>query len=373
MVGGGQPLEVRAHRRLAEHEPDPRRRRSVRPYAGRVVAQGDQTADGPLSPRTAVAVPSPRLRRSSPSRAWTGPSAPPSSRWMNPRTLRNASSKASHGLRSRHWAAPTAADVAAGDRAGRRPRPAGSPGGWRAGSRGAGRGAGRPGPARPGGRSRSARGSRRGPTSWRGVWRSSSSSGQARARRSTSGNRARSMARIATAPASVVARTQVVGVERRLALLGPAALVAADRAAVVPGRPVARAPATPSSSSDRPHDLVDDERPAAGRAARREQVADGHLEARCRRAARRPCPGTPRRGGGRPAAAARPRRASGSAGSTRARRRGAGGRRAARATQPPRPNRSATTSPGPVWSSIRAATQRRRRGAARVRSKTGSE
>ena len=45
---------------------------------------------------------------------------------------------------------------------------------------------------------------------------------------------------------------------------------------------------------------------------------------------------------------------------------------AARATQPPRPNRSATTSPGPVWSSIRAATSAGG-GAGASRSKTGSE
>ena len=61
--------------------------------------------DGLESARTAVAVPSPRLRRSSPRRAWSGPSAPPSSRWTKPRTSRTASSNASHGLRSRHWVA----------------------------------------------------------------------------------------------------------------------------------------------------------------------------------------------------------------------------------------------------------------------------
>ena len=45
---------------------------------------------------------------------------------------------------------------------------------------------------------------------------------------------------------------------------------------------------------------------------------------------------------------------------------------AARATQPPRPNRSATTSPGPVCCSIRAATTAGG-GAGEIRSKTGSE
>ena len=72
---------------------------------------------------------------------------------------------------------------------------------------------------------------------------------------------------------------QVIGIERRLALLGTAALVAADRAAVVPGDrscPAGHA----GLVVDRPDDLVDDERPAARRAARREQVADRHLEAR---------------------------------------------------------------------------------------------
>ena len=72
---------------------------------------------------------------------------------------------------------------------------------------------------------------------------------------------------------------QVVGVERRLALLGPAALVAADRAAVVPAD---RSHPTGDAHVvvDRPDDLVGDEHPVARRAARREQVADRDLEAR---------------------------------------------------------------------------------------------
>ena len=78
--------------------------------------------------------------------------------------------------------------------------------------------------------------------------------------------------------------SQVVGVERRLALLRATALVAADRAAVVPGRRPGP-PGDPRLVVDRPGDLVDDERPAAGRAAGREQVADRDLETR--RAARR--------------------------------------------------------------------------------------
>ena len=78
--------------------------------------------------------------------------------------------------------------------------------------------------------------------------------------------------------------TQVVGVERRLALLRATALVAADRAAVVPGRRPCPS-GDPRLVVDRPGDLVDDERPAAGRAAGREQVADRDLETRC--AARR--------------------------------------------------------------------------------------
>ena len=167
---------------------------------------------------------------------------------MKPRTPRNASSKASHGLRSRHCAAARRPDVAARDpeRHGRpaRMRRGGSPAGWR----GAGRAAGPPGPAPRAGRSRSARGSRRGrraggACAGRAARRASSGAP------ATSGKRARSMvAHRRRPPASADGPRQVVRVERRLALLRPAALVAADRAAVVAGdRP--RRPAVPSSSS----------------------------------------------------------------------------------------------------------------------------
>ncbi len=72
---------------------------------------------------------------------------------------------------------------------------------------------------------------------------------------------------------------QVVGVERRLALFGAAPLVAADRAPVVPGD---RSGATgdPRIVVHRPDDLVGDEHPVACRAAGRELVADRDLEAR---------------------------------------------------------------------------------------------
>ena len=56
--------------------------------------------------RTTDDGPSTRLRRSSPSRAGTGPQAPLSSRWTKPRTIRTPSSNASHGFRSRHCAVP---------------------------------------------------------------------------------------------------------------------------------------------------------------------------------------------------------------------------------------------------------------------------
>ena len=116
-----------------------------------------------------------------------------------------------------------------------------------------------------------------------------------------------------------------------------------------------------SATSIRPH--------VAQRVANRSPIDTLRLRLATRRAPT--CPGTRRRGGGRPAVAARPRRASGSAGvdsmETARRWRST----AARATQPPRPARSATTSPGPVWASMRAAS-RPRRGAGASRSKTGS-
>ena len=112
----------------------------------------------------------------------------------------------------------------------------------------------------------------------------------------------------------------------------------------------------------RPDEPVGDEHPATRRAAGREQVADRDLQAGFAPRATRPGPGTRRRGAGRPAAGARPRPASGSAASTRSTPRGAGGRCAARATQPPRPARSATTSPGPVCASMRLDEEARRRG-----------
>ena len=67
----------------------------------------------------------------------------------------------------------------------------------------------------------------------------------------------------------------VVGFERGLALFRAAPLVAADRAAVV-AQDRARRPVVVG----RPRELVGDEHPATGRAAGREQVADRHLEAR---------------------------------------------------------------------------------------------
>jgi hypothetical protein len=45
-----------------------------------------RTADGLATASTAVAEPSARAWRSSPRRAWSGPSAPPSRRWTKPRT-----------------------------------------------------------------------------------------------------------------------------------------------------------------------------------------------------------------------------------------------------------------------------------------------
>ena len=83
-----------------------RRRPGPDPPASEASQPSDRAAEGPAIPRTAVAVPSTRLRRSDPIRAWTDPSEPPSRRWMKPRTMRMPSSNAIHGFRSRHWPPP---------------------------------------------------------------------------------------------------------------------------------------------------------------------------------------------------------------------------------------------------------------------------
>ena len=196
---------------------------------------------------------------------------------MNPRTPRNASSKASHGLRSRNWIPlcgrtwPDETRTLAA-----RPGPVARRLAGRIEWSRASRSAARTGAARRSASIRSRIAPR--PTSWRGVCRSSSSSGSVSAP-SMPGNRERSGGAHRVGPDIGRHAPQVVGIERRLALLRAAALVAADRAAVVPGD--RSCPARHAGLVvDRPDDLVDDERPAARRAARREQVADRHLEAR---------------------------------------------------------------------------------------------
>ena len=70
----------------------------------------------------------------------------------------------------------------------------------------------------------------------------------------------------------------IVGVERRLALLRAAALVATDRAAVLPrGRPDPSG--DPGLIVHGPDDLIGDQHPTAGGAARREEIPDRDLEA----------------------------------------------------------------------------------------------
>ena len=123
----------------------------------------------------AVAEPSARLRRSSPRRAGTGPQAPLSRRWTKPRTSRTPSSNASHGLRSRQCAPPGrrtwppaifSGAMRPGDVASR----LAGPSAWRIDRRSAAAiGAARRSPST---RSRIAASA----DSWRGVWRSSSSS-----------------------------------------------------------------------------------------------------------------------------------------------------------------------------------------------------
>ena len=158
------------------------------------------------------------------------PQAPLSRRWTKPRTSRTPSSNASHGLRSRQWAPPgrrtwPPAIVQRRDAPRRRREPAGGPSAWRIDRRSAAAiGAARRSPST---RSRIAASA----DSWRGVWRSSSSSASD-SPPSRTGNRSRRNAR-ASAVVAVEGQAQVVRVQRRLALLAAAQLVAADRAAVV--------------------------------------------------------------------------------------------------------------------------------------------
>jgi hypothetical protein len=71
---------------------------------------------------------------------------------------------------------------------------------------------------------------------------------------------------------------EVLRIQRGLALFGPALLIAADRAAVVPGD--RSCPARhPNLVVDRPQDLVGDEHATASRAAGRIEVTERHLEA----------------------------------------------------------------------------------------------
>ena len=191
-------------RRLAEDEPDPRRRCGP-PVGLGIVAEGRPGRAARTGATTAVAVPSPRLRRSSPRRAWIGPDVPPSSRWMKPRTSRKASSKASHGLRSRNWVAVWRPDVARRDAQRRGPARAGRRAGWPAGWRGGRRAGGRPGRARRAGRPRSVRGSRRDRRAGGGcAGRAARRPGSRR--RGPPGSRSSRVARIASAPTSAVAR-----------------------------------------------------------------------------------------------------------------------------------------------------------------------
>ena len=272
MVADGQPLEARAERRLAEDEPDPRRRDG--PAVGcSVVAQPGERRRGPVSRqdggRRSLAQAAQVLAEPCLDRAV----APLSRRWMKPRTLRNAVLEREPRVALAECV-PPAAGRAADDpqrrvRAGRRQaagrqerveerEPQGGP-----------TGAARRSPSI---RSRIAPS----PTSWRGVCRSSSASTRrSRAIDEREAGRA-ARVRIASAPTSRWPRWRSSASSGAWRCSAAAALVAADRAAVVlrADRPRIRAGDRRRLVVDRPDDLVDDEGPAAGRAAGREQVAD---------------------------------------------------------------------------------------------------
>ncbi len=258
---------------------------STRRTLGRIPVPARCSISMPIAPSpagvswrsTAVATPSSRLRRSSPRRAGTGPQAAPSRRWTKPRTVRMPSSKATHGFRSRQVAPPGGLMWPPLIRSGatRPPDVASRLDGataWRKARR----------------RADSIDRARRSPStrsriaasaaSWRGVWRSSSSSTSA-SLPSSVGKRSRSRgARVVVV--EVERARDVGGVERRLAVLAAAQLVAADRAAVV----LARGPGTGRAAIvvgalGGPGHLVEDHRPVAGGAAAREAVRDPRLEA----------------------------------------------------------------------------------------------
>ena len=99
---------------------------------------------------------------------------------------------------------------------------------------------------------------------------------------STAGNRSRSAARTSSTPTSASARARSSSSSGRLALLASRRAGRGRRCSGSGGRSgAARRPAgSGARRSTRPDDLVDDERPAAGGAAGRVQVADRDLEAR---------------------------------------------------------------------------------------------
>ena len=227
---------------------------------------------------------------------------------MKPRTVRKASSNASHGLRSRHCAA-SVADMAAGDPQG---RGAAGVGGQAAG-----------GQDRVEERQSQRRQDRRGPQVALDPLEDRAEPDQlarrvqveqlvrAASRRRRCPGTARGASPASRRPDVGRGPGQVVGVERGLALLGAAALIATDRAAVVPGdrprgRRPARRPGPRATTRPRPRRASGRTSRSGSRTGRRSRPSGSN-----RLAARPPCPGTRHRDGGRPAAGAPPRRASG--------------------------------------------------------------
>ena len=267
---------------------------------------------------------------------------------MNPRTVRIPSSNASHGLRSRHWPRARRANAASLDperpdparvavqaarrqqrmeeaepergldrcgaevafdpvEDGRRAPRAGGAYGDPAGRRRGPRRPRRPGSGRRGGPGRGDR---------RPVRRGLGPDRRRRARPSVARRRAspRQTGRrraCGRGPAVVLRARLPAGRRapgaRRSTARGLGA--GATGATVSSGRRHRPAIGQMTSSS------VDD--PAAGRAARREQLARPRPSGSSGRGARRPSPGTPRRGGAGPAGAGRARRAGGSGASIR--------------------------------------------------------
>ena len=314
VVRPGQPLRAGPQRRLAETSRI-RGRARVRPSCSASSRERRRARPGVARLTTAVAAPSTRLRRSSPSRAGPGPR-------RRSRAAGRSRGPAARRPRTRATGSAPASGAAGGLDVGRRRSAAGRPRPGDVARRLAGRERveerepeRRRDRAPRGGRPRCARGSRRGPTA------GAACGGRAARRPGVAAVEHREPVAEPARPARRRrrgrGRAEVVGVERGLALLAAAQLVAADGAAVVLARRLrGRSAGRPRPRLGRPGDLVEvtGRSQVAQRLAKRSAIDVLRLDSR---RATPPAPGRRRRGGGGRAAAGRSRPAAGRAASPR--------------------------------------------------------